>query len=194
MDNTFFDNALLDDAFVTISRGRIENITRDNRNTLITVSYSQGRNPNRIDQRIRIVVSNRTLIFDEFGNTIQASELTRDMIIDAVVSSAMTRSIPPQANAYAIRIIRRPVSENVVTGRIIDIDRDSRMFTTITGNNPASIIRFRVNNNTRIFDMQGRPMGFSRLFPGLRVQVRHADFMTASIPPQTTAFEVRVIR
>jgi len=194
MDNTFFDNALLDDAFVTISRGRIENITRDNRNTLITVSYSQGRNPNRIDQRIRIVVSNRTLIFDEFGNTIQASELTRDMIIDAVVSSAMTRSIPPQANAYAIRIIRRPVSENIVTGRIIDIDRDSRMFTTITGNNPASIIRFRVNNNTRIFDMQGRPMGFSRLFPGLRVQVRHADFMTASIPPQTTAFEVRVIR
>ena len=37
-------------------------------------------------------------------------------------------------------------------------------------------------------------MGFSRLFPGLRVRVRHANFMTASIPPQTTALEVRVIR
>lgn len=194
MDITFFDDALLNDSFITISRGRIEDITTDNRNTLITVSYSQGRSNNRMDERIRMVVNNRTLIFDEFGNTISPSELTQNMTIDAVVSSVMTRSIPPQTTAYAIRIIRRPVSENVVTGRIIDIDRDSRMFTTITGNRPSSVIRFRVTNNTRIFDMQGRPMGFSRLFPGLHVRILHADFMTASIPPQTTALEVRVIR
>ena len=213
MDNTFMDNiptndefmneermnspfiigGVLNDAFVTINRGRIENITSDNRNTLITVAYARGRGRNQIDERLRMVVNNQTLIFDEFGNTIRPSELTRDMIINAVVSSAMTRSIPPQATAYAIRIIRRPVSDNVITGRIIDIDRDSRMFTTITGNNPRSIVRFSVPMNTPIFDMQGRPMGFSRLIPGLRVQVRHANFMTASIPPQTTAREIRVI-
>lgn len=218
MDQTFFDNTtdnenfrndnqmniprinepiiiggILNDAFVTINRGRIENITNDNRNTLITVVYARGQGRDRIDERIRMVVNNRTLIFDEFGNTIRPSELSLDMIINAVVSSTMTRSIPPQATAYAIRILRRPVSDNVITGRIIDIDRDSRMFTTITGNNPRSIIRFSVPMNTPIFDMQGRPMGFARLFPGLRVQVRHANFMTASIPPQTTAREIRVI-
>lgn len=216
MDNTMFDEGLLNDTFVEIQRGRIEEITRDNRNTLVTVSYPDGRgrddgrerddvrdrdrdrdrnrDRDRMDQRIRLVVSNRTLIFDEFGNTIRPSELQRGMTINAIVSSSMTRSIPPQANAYVIRILRRSVSDNVVTGRIIDIDRNARMFTTITGNNPASIIRFSVPNNTRIFDMEGRPMGFARLFPGLRVRVRHANFMTASIPPQTTALEVRVIR
>lgn len=194
MDNTFFDDGLLNDSFVEIQRGRIEDITRDNRNTLVTVSYTDGRDRNRMGQQIRLVVSNRTLIFDEFGNTVRPAELQRGMTVNAIVSSAMTRSIPPQANAYVIRILRRPVSDNVVTGRIIDIDRNSRMFTTITGNNPASIIRFSVTNNTRIFDMEGRPMGFARLFPGLRVRVRHANFMTASIPPQTTALEIRVIR
>ena len=198
MDNTFFDNGLLNDTFVEIQRGRIEDITRDNRNTLITVSYSDERERNsgrnRMEQQIRLVINNRTFIFDEFGNTIRPAELQRGMTINAIVSSAMTRSIPPQATAYVIRILRRPVSDNVVTGRIIDIDRNSRMFTTITGNNPTSIVRFSVPNNTPIFDIEGRPMGFARLFPGLRVRVRHANFMTASIPPQTTALEIRVIR
>lgn len=194
MDEPFMNHTMMTDAFVTINRGRIENITNDNRNTLITVAYTRGQSRDRIDERLRMVVNNRTLIFDEFGNTIRPSELTRDMIINAVVSSAMTRSIPPQATAYTIRVIRRPVSDNTITGRIIDIDHDSRMFTTITGDNPRSVVRFSVPMNTPIYDMQGRPMGFSRLFPGLRVQVRHANFMTASIPPQTTAREIRVIQ
>lgn len=213
MDQTMFEEGLLNDTFIEIQRGRIEEITRDNRNTLVTVSYRDGRrrnedrdnnwerdnnrrqNNNRdMEQQVRLVISNRTILFDEFGNTIRPSELQRGMIINAIVSSAMTRSIPPQTTAYVIRIIHRPVSDNTITGRIIDIDRNSRMFTTITGNNPTSIVRFSVPNNTPIFDMLGRPMGFSGLFPGLRVQVRHAAFMTASIPPQTTAREIRVIR
>ena len=204
MDTVFFNEGILNDTFIEIQRGRIEEITRDNRNTLVTVSYRDGRgrdddrdrdrDRNRVDTQIRLVVTNRTFIFDEFGNTIRPSELQHGMTISAIVSSAMTRSIPPQATAYVIRILRRPVSDDVITGRIIDIDRDSRMFTTITGNTPTSIVRFSVPNNTPIFDIQGRPMGFSRLFPGVRVQVRHAAFMTASIPPQTTAREIRVIR
>lgn len=188
MDNMFFD-----DSIIYISNGLIDNVTTDNRNRLVTVSYSNRPNSNRREQTVRLVVNNRTLIFDEFGNTVPTSELVRGMIINAAFSSAMTRSIPPQANAYMIRIVRRPASDNIVTGRIIDVDRESRMFTTITGNNPSSIIRFSVPSNARIFDMQGRPMSFARLFPGLRVQVRHASFMTASIPPQTTAREIRVL-
>lgn len=189
MADIFFD-----DSMTQIINGRIENITNDNRNLLVTVSYSNRPNSDRRDQTIRLVVNNRTFVFDEFGNSIPASELIPGMIINASVSSAMTRSIPPQSTAFLIRIVRRPVSDNVVTGRIIDVDRNSRMFTTITGNNASSIIRFRVPDNTRIFDIQGRPMGFARLLPGMRVQVRHAAFMTASIPPQTTALEIRVIR
>lgn len=89
---------------------------------------------------------------------------------------------------------RRGRDRNIIIGRIIDIDRRSRTFITISDGNRSSVIRFNVPRNARIFDVFGRPIDFSRLVPGLRVRVRHADFMTPSIPPQTTAFEIRVIR
>lgn len=85
-------------------------------------------------------------------------------------------------------------SDNIFIGRIINVDRRLRTFTAINDRNLSSAIRFNIPANARIFDLFGRPMDFSRLTQGLRVQVRHASFMTPSIPPQTTAFVVRVIR
>lgn len=85
-------------------------------------------------------------------------------------------------------------SDNIVVGRIVTIDRQNRTLTVIRDRNLSSTIRFNVPGNARILDMFGRPIDFSRLATGLRVQVRHASFMTPSIPPQTTAFVIRVIR
>lgn len=84
-------------------------------------------------------------------------------------------------------------SDNSTIGRIIDIDRRSRHFTTISDGNRSSIIRFNIPEDARILDRFGRRMDFSRLTPGMRVQVHHASFMTMSIPPQTTAFLVRIL-
>ena len=189
MDNFFPENSI-----INISDGLIENIDRDRNNTFVTISYADCMNCRRTEQTVRLVVGNNTLIFDERGNTIPASDLRTGMTVNAAFSSAMTRSIPPQATAFMIRIMRRPATENIVTGRIVDVNRQNRSFSTMSNNNPSSLIRFNVPEDAIILDMAGRPMNFSRLTPGLRVRVRHADFMTASIPPQTTAFEVRVLR
>lgn len=83
---------------------------------------------------------------------------------------------------------------NIIIGRILDIDRQNRSFSTISDGRLSSVTRFNVPMNAQIFDLFGRPINFSRLVPGMRVRVRHADFMTASIPPQTTAFVIRIIR
>lgn len=83
---------------------------------------------------------------------------------------------------------------NFAEGRIIDINRQNRFFTIICCGNASSQIRFNVPNNARIFGFFGNPISFNQLTPGMRVRVRHADFMTMSIPPQTTAFEINVIR
>ena len=115
------------------------------------------------------------------------------MTINAAVSSAFTRSIPPQTVAYLIRIRGRQRPDDITIGNILDVDRNNRSFTTISDRDFSSIIRFNVPENAVIFDRIGRPINFSRLTPGMRVRVRHANFMTASIPPQTTAFEVRVL-
>ena len=178
---------------IHVSNGTIEEISRDRENTLVTVRYREGQGNRRNEQTVRMVVNSRTFILDTNGAAVQASALREGMIINAVISSVMTRSIPPQANAYIIEIVRRTAPENITVGRILEVNRNGRSFTTISDRDFSTVIRFNVNDNTMIFDRFGRTMEFSRLSPGMRVRVRHANFMTASIPPQTTAFEVRVL-
>lgn len=85
-----------------------------------------------------------------------------------------------------------PPQNDITVGVILDVNRQNRSFSTISNGNPLSIITFNVPNNAFIFDRFGRPLEFNRLMPGMRVWVRHANFMTYSIPPQTTAYEIRV--
>ena len=189
MDGNFSRNAMQH-----LTNGIIEEIDSDRNNTLVTVSYTDCVNCNRRELEIRLVVGNNTVIFDERGRRIRSRDLLTGMVINATYSSAMTRSIPPQATAYMIRVVSRPRQENVTEGRITDINRRNRSFITISDGRNTSVIQFNVPENAIILNSFGRPMEFSNLVPGLRVRVRHASFMTASIPPQTTAFEVRVIR
>lgn len=188
MVNLFPNNSIM-----RISNGTIEEISNDRNTTFVTISYMERANNRNAEQRVRLVVNNSTSIFDEDGNFIPVTDLDIGMTINAAISSAMTRSIPPQATAYMIRIVQRPILDNIAVGTILEIDRDNRSFTTIRDRNPSSIIRFNVTEDAMIFDRAGRRMNFSRLMPGMRVRVRHAAFMTASIPPQTTAFEIRVL-
>ncbi len=181
------------DSAITITNGTIENIASENNTTFITITYMEGKDRRRNQETIRLVVGNQTVILDENRNTIRARELRRGMTVNAIFSSAMTRSIPPQASAFLIQIVRRPVGDRVTVGRIIDINKQNRNFTTISDGNLSSFIRFNVPRDAIVLDRFGRPMNFSRLAPGIRVRVRHTAFMTASIPPQTTAFEVQVL-
>ena len=187
MDNFFSDNST-----INISDGVIDNIDSDRGTTFITVSYSDCVNCTSTDRSVKLIVDRNTRIFNENGNRIPVSDLRVGMAINATMSSAMTRSIPPQSSALVIRIIGRPLPDNVAIGRIVDVDRQNRNFTTISDTNLSSIIRFNVPMDTRILNRNGRPINFNALVPGLSVRVRHAAFMTASIPPQTTAFEVRI--
>lgn len=176
-----------------ISNGTIEDISSERDTTFVTVSYTDRSGGRRNEQSIRLVVRPRTIILNPNGIPVPVTALRRGTMINAAVSSAMTRSIPPQANAYVIRILRRQPMDNIVVGRILEADQNNRSFTTISDRNISSIIRFNVPEDVRIFDRFGRAVSLSRLSPGMRVRVRHANFMTASIPPQTTAFEIQIL-
>lgn len=177
---------------ININNGIIREITRDRENMLVTVEYQERVEGRRQRQTVVLVVGLRTVILNRNGRPVGDRSLNRGMMIDATVSSAMTRSIPPQTTAYLIRIVRRNQADDFTTGRILDINRGGRNFTTISDGDASSIVRFTVSNDTRFFNRMGRPIRFEDLRVGTRVRVRHADFMTASIPPQTAAHEVRV--
>lgn len=182
-------------SFISISDGTIEEISTERKTTFVTITYSEGAGNRRNEQTVRLVVTPRTIILGTNRTPVHVTALRVGMTVNAVFSTVMTRSIPPQSDAYIIQIVSRPrpEPENMTTGRILDIDRRNRSFTTISDRDLSSIIRFNVADNARIIDRLGRNMEFSRLSSGMRVRVRHADFMTASIPPQTTAFEIRVL-
>lgn len=90
--------------------------------------------------------------------------------------------------------IRRRPPENISIGRIIDINRETQSFTTMSNRDTSTLIRFNVSKDTKIFDLFGCPISLDQLRPGMRVRVRHAAFMTMSLPPQTTPFVIQVIR
>ena len=178
---------------ININNGRIQEISTERGSTFVTVRYREPGDGRWNEQTIVLVVGPRTMILNQNGRRVSPIALNRGMIIDATVSSAMTRSIPPQATAYVIRIVRRSQADEFTTGRILDINRRDRNFTTISDGNLSSIIRFNLADNAGIIGRNGRPIRFSDLNAGMRVRVRHANFRTASIPPQTTAFEVRAL-
>ena len=176
-----------------ISNAIIEEISKERNNILVTAVYWEGKNKEREEQKIRMVVGPGTVVVNMNGSRGNASDLNVGMVINAVVSNNMTRSIPPQAEAFLIDIVKNMQENSTTIGRIVDIDRMGRNFTTISDGNFTSIIRFNVPQNTPIINRIGMPMEFTGLIPGMRVEVRHGNFMTASIPPQTTALEIKVL-
>ncbi|SET30353.1 hypothetical protein [[Clostridium] polysaccharolyticum] len=57
-------------------------------------------------QTVRLVITDETQIVSQFGQRIGVWGLREGMLINARFSSRFTRSLPPQAEAFWIRIIR----------------------------------------------------------------------------------------
>ncbi|MCM1179443.1 MAG: hypothetical protein NC347_04245 [Clostridium sp.] len=179
---------------IRVFAARIEEISRDRNATLVTISYHDCQDCVRPEDLVRLVADRDTVIHDERGRNIPVSELEQGMFVDASFSSAMTRSIPPQAQAFVIRVIRRSNRNATTTGRITEVNNRGNYIITMSSLNPSSRIRFNLSSNTVLRDSSGRRLPLSILVPGLRVRVEHANFMTASIPPQTTAFAIQILR
>lgn len=90
--------------------------------------------------------------------------------------------------------ISKSNSDTISVGRIILINQHTRTFAIANNRNRTSVIRFHVPLNARIFDPFGRLTTFSCLHSGVRVQIRHTDTVTASVPPQMTALVIRILR
>lgn len=187
--------------FIFAEQAVIEEIFNDNRTSYVTISYGVMGDFNiTIMELVTLIVTRDTIIRNRRGKRISASDLRVGMVVDAQFSSAMTRSIPPQSRAYRITVVREDVNPypnpnfpNVVEDRIIEVDTRNNFFVTGNPNDMMSQMRFAVSNETQIWDRRGNRISLRDLRPGQMVRVEHADFMTMSIPPQTTAFRIWVI-
>lgn len=90
---------------INITNGLIDDITTERNTTFVTITYADRTNVIRPNQTVRLIVNNNTIISNENGNSVPVSFLRTGMTINATISSAMTRSIPPQTSAFEIRVV-----------------------------------------------------------------------------------------
>ena len=188
--NAFIGN----DFVINVFNAVIQNISSNRTTHFINISYDECVRCNNREKNVTLIVDRDTIIIGQGGNSIPANSLQRGMTINASFSAAMTRSIPPQTQAFVIQVVNRPSMHNTSVGRIIGTDSINRFITVMTNSNPASVIRFNVTPNAVILTPFGRSTSFASLVPGMRVRVIHASFMTLSIPPQTTAYRIQILR
>lgn len=176
------ENALAEEVSVT-----------NNTTGYIIISYTDGSaNGAESLQYLRLNVNNNTGIVNLAGGCNCLSDIREGMWIDAIFSPQMTRSIPPQSNAFLI-LARRglPASTETTTARILNIGENA-----ILAGNPRNMHNqtlFLVTEHTVVRNRMGNPIALSSLRPGQMIRVTHSNAQTASIPPQTTAFFIQVL-
>ncbi|WP_313347013.1 hypothetical protein [Sedimentibacter sp.] len=204
MDKFFINDEVkafrwMNNMVINVEGAIIEEISHDNRSSFVTISYGVLGDFGMINiELVTLVTDRNTIIRNRRGRRISVRDLRPGNVVDASFSAAMTRSIPPQARAFMITVVREnvnslPVFPNIVEDRILEIDTNNNFLITGNPDDIMSQMRFVVNDMTEIYDRRGNRIHLRDLRPGQMVRVEHADFMTASIPPQTTAFVIWVL-
>lgn len=184
-----------------IDNALVEEVSYVNDNNgYLVVSYAVPERNNRVSiQTVRLNVDRNTRIVNFLGQSVCLCRIQPGMWVNAVFSANMTRSIPPQSNAFLISVQRRPQllppqrPSSVTTGRIVFVDFNNRFILTSDTNNQGKLSRFTITDATTFVNRFGIPIRFGSLRPGQLVRVTHANFQTLSIPPQTMAYQVQVL-
>ncbi|PWJ47788.1 hypothetical protein [Faecalicatena contorta] len=180
----FAENALVENVFTPMGE-----------TSHLLISYNViGSNTMTFIELLRLNINSNTVLLDSFGSSICICEIQKGMLIDAIFSPVMTRSIPPQSNAFLIVLqTDSRFRLNSVAHQIVMVDIDNNLLYTKDPDNLDSEIIFTISDRTSIRDTTGFPISIQSLTPGQTVKIIHANFQTTSIPPQTAAFYIQLL-
>ncbi|MDD4113160.1 MAG: hypothetical protein PHC56_09060 [Herbinix sp.] len=97
----------LNDNIIHVENALIEEVATDTgKRGYVLISFQAGDDNNMIYmQEVRLNVAEETIIIDEEGRPLNLYAFEEGMRIDADISAAMTRSIPPQSYAYRVKVL-----------------------------------------------------------------------------------------
>lgn len=167
-------------------------ITQSTGYIIITYDVRDENNMN-YTQEVRLNVGTNTIIIDENKVPLNLYDLNEGMRINADFSSIMTRSIPPQSQAYRIVVLQEEASVNITTDRVVSVDTNNSFLLTGNPYDFYDQMVFNISNETVILDQNSEAIPLEAIQPGQLVRVEHAIFQTASIPPQSPAYQVQVL-
>lgn len=186
---------LLSDMILHVDNALIEEVvTNTGEKGYVLISFEVIDEKNMIySQEIRLNVGDKTIIIDENGITLNLYDLEEGMQVDADFSAMMTRSIPPQSNAFRIVLLQEEASVNMTTDRVVSVDTDNGFLLTGNPYDMNDQMAFNISKETVLLDQEEEPITLEEIQPGQLVQVEHATFQTMSIPPQSPAYRVKVL-
>lgn len=128
----------------------------------------------------------------------QLEDLEIGMSILAEHSAAMTKSLPAQTETYKITILPQNdvvAPEQTVTtkGEILQVDTENLSILVKDENNQE--ILFNLNENSTVkHEKNKRAYTIKDLEKGMTVSIDHSLAMTLSLPPQSSAFAITILK
>ncbi len=184
-----------DGSILRIENALVEDVyTSNSRTGYVLVSHAAyGRNEMINIELLQLNVDWDTILVNQFGDSISLCTVRMGMRVNAEFSAAMTRSIPPQTKAYRIVAFLQTPMYRITTDRIVSVDVINGFLNTGNPDDEFDQMRFVVSRATEILDQNNNPIRLSSLQPGQLVRIEHANFQTASIPPQSTAYRIQLV-
>ncbi len=185
----------LSDNILHVDNALVEEVVVNNARTgYLLISFGvSDENSVIYREEVRLNIGENTIIIDENGRTLNLNNLREGMRVDADFSAAMTRSIPPQANAYRIVVLEEEASVAITTDRVVSVDTNNHFLLTGNPNDIYDQMVFTISRETVIRSQDNQPISLGDIKPGQLVRVEHATFQTLSIPPQSPAYRVQVL-
>lgn len=162
--------------------GKVSGIKETKNGHMITVDYDKG--------NIIFNVDKDTKITDQLTKKeLTVKDIEEGDTLVVIHDSKMTMSIPPQTYAYTISVLRA----NKVEGEVSEIKETKNGHMITVGYGKDQTIIFHINEETKITDQaSGKKASIKDIAKGAKLLVKHSHIMTASLPPQTTAFEIEI--
>lgn len=123
------------------------------------------------------------------GKPAERDMLAAGQLLDIEYNGIMTRSIPPQTTAVRIDIQNVPEIVEYHDAKILSVDAEQKSI-TVSDENFDEIIVFLTEET--FVTCGTAPAGFADLAEGQEIVISYADYMTASIPPQTKAVSISI--
>ena len=184
-----------------VTEARIEHIWRSNsQNGLVTISYDDRAN-RRFNELVTLIVSPVTAIQSTSNRRINFNDLRVGMRVNAIFSSSMTRSIPPQAVAFLIVVLDRRERTEVTEGSVTNVDLRNRTLEIRERDRgrdrdrdrDRNRITFHVTNSTIIENQRGRRINQNDIRRNDRVRVEFRTMRESNRPNRNIAIQIQVL-
>ena len=131
------------------------------------------------------------------GEEASAQAIASEMLLNVKYSEQMTRSIPPQTTAISIELLNLPVEneeiveeEKAIGSAKINSVEDGAI--VVTDEVRGEVIVF-VTEETKI-TKDGSEVSANELKADMEITIEYAAHMTMSIPPQTNAVSIEIVK